>query len=92
LAPLLGLVIFLNAAILLLFVPELLHIFFGIETMFRMSGYHILNTTFLAVTAGISYLCFNPLMLAVYVLRCFYGESQQTGADLKTQLLQTVYE
>jgi hypothetical protein len=91
-APIFAIVIFLNIGILLLFVPELLHIFFGIETMFRMSGFHALNTTFLAVCMGITYLCLNPLMHAVYVLRCFYGESRQTGADLKTQLVTAVYE
>jgi hypothetical protein len=91
-APIFAIVIFLNVGILLLFIPELLHIFFGIETMFRMSGFHILNTTFVAVCVGLTYLCLNPLMHTVYVLRCFYGESRQTGTDLKIQLATAVYE
>src|SRR5262249_53292125 len=33
-------------------------------------------------------LCVDPLVKAVYTLRCFYGESLKTGADLKADLSQ----
>ena len=42
--------------------------------------------TFWVVTIGISYLCMNPLVKTVYVLRCFYGAALKSGEDLKTEL------
>src|SRR5439155_17621519 len=45
-----------------------------------------LNTTFFAAICGLTYLCVDPVVKAVYVLRCFYGESRQTGQDLKAEL------
>src|SRR4029079_1349495 len=44
------------------------------------------NTTFFAVIVGVTYLCLDPLLKAIYVLRCFYGESLSTGEDLKVEL------
>ena len=41
------------------------------------------NTTFFAVSVACAYLCVNPLTKAVYVLRCFYGESLSSGDDLR---------
>jgi hypothetical protein len=34
----------------------------------------------------ITFLCIDPLLKGVYILRCFYGESLQTGQDLKAEL------
>jgi hypothetical protein len=45
-----------------------------------------MNNTFFAVVCSLSYLCLDPLMKASYCLRCFYGESLQTGEDLKVEL------
>ncbi len=56
-------IVFLNLRALLLAVPYLLNTFFGIETAFTLSGEHILNTTFSAVVAGMTYLCVNPLII-----------------------------
>jgi hypothetical protein len=83
---LLALVIFLNIATAILVIPELLRMLFGIETPFTLSAASLLNTTFLAVTGALTYLCLNPLSKAVYVLRCFYGKSIVTGEDLKAEL------
>lgn len=83
---LLALVSFLNIATAILLIPELLRMLFGIETAFTLSAASLLNTTFLAVTCALTYLCLNPLSKAVYVLRCFYGQSIGTGADLKAEL------
>src|SRR5262249_33829964 len=41
------------------------------------------NTTFFAINFWLTYLCVDPILKAVYVLRCFYGESQESGEDLK---------
>lgn len=83
---LLWLVVFLNIGTTIAFLPEVIRMFTGIESAFTMSGTSLLNTTFVAVAAGLTYCCLNPFIKAVYVLRCFYGESLQTGADLKAEL------
>jgi hypothetical protein len=66
--------------------PALLKMLFGIETVFTRSGLSVLNTTFLAATLALAYLCIDPIVKTIYALRCFYGESQRSGADLKAQL------
>ncbi len=80
------LIVFLNVAIMIAMIPSLLKTLLGIETIFTLSGLHFLNTTFLSVVAAITYLCIDPLILVVYTLRCFYGESIETGADLISDL------
>jgi hypothetical protein len=81
-----GFFIFLNLSIVIYITPQLLNTLFGIETVFSKAGWNMLNTTFLAVTCGIAYLILDPLVKAIYVLRCFYGESLYTGEDLKIEL------
>jgi hypothetical protein len=46
----------------------------------------MLNTTFFATAFWLTYLCVDPIAKAVYVLRCFYGESLRSGEDLKAEL------
>jgi hypothetical protein len=81
-----GLFVFLNLALGVLAVPYLLKWILGIETVFTLSGVGLLNTTFLAVMFGLTYLCTDPIIKAVYVLRCFYGRSRQTGDDIRSAL------
>lgn len=78
--------VFLNIAITMLFAPQLVKMFAGIETNFTLSLESSVNTTFLAAAMGVTYLCVDPLIKAVYVLRCFYGESRATGEDLRVTL------
>jgi hypothetical protein len=66
--------------------PRLIKMLFGIETVFTRSGLSLLNTTFFAATLALAYLCVDPIVKTIYVLRCFYGESQRSGADLKAEL------
>lgn len=81
-----GLFVFLNLGVWLLAIPYLLKSVLGVETVFTLSGMRLLNTTFLAVLCGVTYLCIDPILKAVYVHRCFYGCSLQTGDDLKSAL------
>ncbi|MGD9182207.1 MAG: hypothetical protein PVG15_12085 [Desulfobacterales bacterium] len=81
-----GIIVFLNIASAIYILPHLLKKYLGIESMFTLSGAHVINTTFWVVTIGISYLCMNPLVKTVYVLRCFYGGALKSGDDLKTEL------
>jgi len=82
----LGMVTALNIGMALFLVPGLLKTLFDVETIFSMSSTHFMNSTFLVVVCGLSYLCLDPLMKATYCLRCFYGESLHTGEDLKVEL------
>jgi hypothetical protein len=81
-----GIIVFLNIATAIYILPHLLKKYLGIESMFTLSGSHVINTTFWVVAIGISYLCMNPLVKTVYVLRCFYGAALKSGDDLKTEL------
>ncbi len=81
-----GLIVFLNLGVTLVFLPYLLKSVLGIETVFTLSGMGILNTSFFAVISGLTYLCLDPIVKTIYVLRCFYGRSRQTGDDLRAAL------
>lgn len=83
------LVLFANIAVGVYFLPHLLKTLFGIETIFTRSNQMLLNSTFWAAIAVITQLCLDPLVKACYVLRCHYGESLASGADLRAQI-QTV--
>jgi hypothetical protein len=85
-----GLVVFLDVGIGLATVPSLMKTLFGIETAFTRSSWGFFNTTFLATVGALTYLCLDPVIKAVYLLRCFYGESLHTGEDLRAELKQYV--
>lgn len=81
-----GLFVFLDVAVALAAAPWIVKVLFGAETLFAAGPWLALNTTFLAVVGGISWLCIGPLVKAAYALRCFYGESVETGVDLRAEL------
>ncbi len=82
-----SLVVFVNVALTLALVPQLLRILTGYESELARSGLNFaLNGTFFAVAGGITWLCVDPFVQAFYVLRCFLGQAIGTGADLKAEL------
>jgi hypothetical protein len=81
-----GLYVFLNWATVCLVLPQLLKMLCGIESIFTKSPWSMLNSTFSAAMFGLTYLCVDPIIKAFYTLRCFYGESLQSGEDLKAEL------
>ena len=83
---LLGGVLFINFGLTLLFIPHLIKSLLGIETVFTLSGIHLLNTTFLATVLCLSWLAMDPLVKTVYALRCYYGLSLRTGEDIRSEL------
>jgi hypothetical protein len=83
-----GLFVFINWCIACYLLPHLAKMLFGVESIFTRGGIAMLNTTFFMTMCGLTYLCVDPILKAVYVLRCFYGESMQTGDDLKADLKQ----
>jgi hypothetical protein len=81
-----GFYVFLNWMVTGLMLPHLIKMLFGIESVFTRSTFSMLNTTFFAGMLGLTYLCVDPILKAVYVLRCFYGESLESGEDLRAEL------
>jgi flagellar basal body-associated protein FliL len=79
--------IFSGITIFIISIPFLLNSLFGIETIFTYAGPAALfNSTFIAITASLTYLFVNPLIKIAYVLRAFYGQSLRSGADLLAEL------
>lgn len=81
-----GFFVFLNLGLAVLILPHLVKSLLGLESFFTRSGIGVLNTTFLLSIVGLTYLCVDPMVKAVYVLRCFYGASIRSGLDLKVEL------
>ncbi|HLC14622.1 MAG TPA: hypothetical protein VJL89_00135, partial [Thermodesulfovibrionia bacterium] len=81
-----GFFVFVNLGITVYMIPHLLKDILGFETVFTKSGISMLNSTFFAAVCSLCYLFMTPLISAVYTLRCFYGASVRSGADLIGQL------
>lgn len=81
-----GFYVFLNWVVTGLMLPHLVKMLFGIESVFTRSTFSLLNTTFFAGMLGLTHLCVDPILKTVYVLRCFYGESLESGEDLRAEL------
>jgi hypothetical protein len=85
-----ALCILVNWALVAVMIPALLKMLVGIETAFSRSPIAMVNTTFFGIIVGVTYLCADPILKIIYVLRCFYGESLQSGDDIKADLKQYV--
>ena len=81
-----GICIFLNWTTVCLTLPQLCKMLFGVESDFTKSPFAMLNTTFFAAMFGLTYLCVDPIVKTIFALRCFYGESLESGEDLKAEL------
>lgn len=78
--------IFLNVCIGIYLLPFILKKIFGMESVFTLSGISVLNTTFLTVSSGLTYLAVDPLIKTIYVLRSFYVFSIKSGDDLRSEI------
>lgn len=78
--------VFANLATVSLTLPELAKMLLGIQSKYTESPMSLLNSTFFAAMFGLTYLCVDPILKAFYTLRCFYGESLESGEDLKAEL------
>jgi len=83
---LLALLVFANVGMAITWPAALLKGFLGIETPLSRGGFNPLNTTFLAILLGVTYLCVGPVIRAYYTLQCFYNTSLETGQDLQADL------
>jgi len=79
-------VVFINWGSVCFVLPGLAKILLGIESTFTRGGMSQLNSTFFAVAFGLTYLSVDPIVKAVYAVRCFYAESLKSGQDLKAEL------
>ncbi len=78
--------VLLNIASAAMVIPLLVKMFFGIESAITRSPGAAFNTTFMASAVALTWLCVDPFLKAVYVLRCFHGVARRTGADLLAEL------
>jgi hypothetical protein len=81
-----GSIVLLNLRTGMLLLPYLVKWLLGVDSVFTLSGAHLLNTTYLAILFALTYLLIDPIIKAVYVLRCFYGTARFSGADLRAVL------
>ncbi len=81
-----GFFVFLNWVAAGYLLPQLAKMLFGVSSVFTESPYSVFNTTFFMGMISLTYLCVDPILKAAYVLRCFYGESLQSGEDLRAEL------
>ncbi len=83
---LLSCIVCLNILIALMMLPQLLKTLLGIESIFGMSAFSMVNSTLWVIIGVLTYLCLDPLVKTAYVLRCYQGGSLHTGEDLLTDL------
>jgi len=81
-----GILVYLNLFVLFIMATLLAKSFTGIENTFSMHPTLYISSSLQAVIIAASYLVMNPLVKALYVLRCFYGMARKNGADLEVRL------
>jgi hypothetical protein len=80
---LLWLLVFLNLAMVLTLLPQLVRMFTGHESAFSRSGIHfVANPLFWLVAVAAAWVAFDPFVQAVYAVLCFHAESRETGEDI----------
>jgi hypothetical protein len=80
-----------NLGIVLGVLPQLVRMLSGYESSFSRSGaYFAQNPLFFLLVIGVSWIAFDPFIQAVYCVRCFRGESLETGEDLRSALRRIV--
>jgi hypothetical protein len=66
--------------------PVLCEMFLGVDTHLPKGLRALLSPTVLATALGLTYLTIDPLIKAVYVLRCFRGDGLRSGVDILAEL------
>jgi len=79
--------VWMSVIMMAVYLPILAKMLLGIESVFTMNPIAtMMNSTFIFGTVLIVFLCVSPLTKTLYVIRCFYGLSRTTGADLLSRL------
>jgi hypothetical protein len=82
----LGACLTLNLAACFYLVPWFGNRVLGVENIFNLGGWSLLNTTSVASVIALGWAASDPLVKAFYVLRVFHGRSLRSGEDLRTEL------
>jgi len=82
----LALLVFINIGIAFYLTPNLARTLFGVENFMSVSGWSVLNTTFIMSVAALTWFAIDPLVKAFCVLRVFHGRARRTGADLLIEM------
>lgn len=82
---LLGLAVLANVALTVVIAPMLVKIFTGYESIFAERGASTLIIQFPIILA-LTWLCLDPLLQSVYIVRAFKWEGLRTGEDLLVRL------
>ncbi len=80
------LLLMLNCLLMIVFLPQLARSFLGVEGDFARAGAGIISWSSFGVATALAWMVIDPVLDAVFVLRCFYGESIVTGEDLRAAL------
>jgi len=81
-----ALFILFNVIVVCALLPFAARTLLGIESPFTRNVWVMFNSTFFAATLAVTYLCFDPLRKAVFLVRHFHGVSLQSGEDLRVGL------
>ncbi len=79
-------IVCLNILIALMTLPQLVKTLLGIESIFVMSAFSMVNSTLWVIVGILTYLCLDPLVKTAYALRCYQGVSLHSGEDLLADL------
>ncbi len=82
---LLGVAVLVDVAATVILAPLLVKIFTGYESIFTLRGTAALGIQ-LPIILALTWLCFDPLLQAVYIVRAFQWEGLRTGEDLLVRL------
>lgn len=77
-----SLIVWVNVFTGMLAIPMLFQIFTGQETLMMRNPRALLNGTVTLASALVAWCIVDTVLTAFYALRVFYGESEETGADL----------
>jgi hypothetical protein len=83
---LVGLLVWLNAMILAIFIPQLAGILTGVDFDMNHSPLAMFNTTLFAAATATAWLVVSPIFHAAYAVRCFEADSTKSGEDLLSAL------
>jgi hypothetical protein len=81
-----ALCVFVDCGVVVVALPSVVKVLSGFETVFSRSPDSMLNSTFVETIAALTFLCVDPIWKAFYTLRRFYGESLDSGEDLRAAL------
>ena len=83
---LLGLVVFMNVFVLLASGPVLFRTFTGEESVFTRNPSGMMNGTLFTAAVVITWLLLDPLLRAMFVIRCFRVDAIRSGVDLSAAI------